>query len=447
MPNQSAAPALAAFQRAAQRVPAYQTLLAEAGILPETIRTAQDFARLPVLDKGNTFQRFAIEQLCLDGTLGQLGSVLTSSGHSGLFSFGLTAADALPATTRWIDDLLDGLFQVRTRPTLLINCLPMGVKVPTLACTLADTSVRPDMVIGLVQAFARHYAQMILVGEAAFLKHVLELGRRAGVNWQTLCVHLITGEEILAENARIYLEGILGIVPGQPDHGLVLSSMGVAELGLNLFFEAPPRSGLVRLRRLLHENASLRHELLGPVNWVPSLFTYDPARIYVEFDAAGRLLVSHLSPHERIPLIRYATGDRGRELYLPPALRPALSVAGISYPELAALPLVSISGRGEHVLAGAVPVQPEAVKEGLYHDPVLAGMTTANFRLASGPEQVRIRIQLSPGFRPTPALAERFRAAIFPYVHQPLDVLCESYESFGSGLALDYERKFQYLAP
>jgi len=132
----------AAFRNAAQRVPAYQTLLMESGIIPDQIKTFEDFERLPVLEKSNTFSRFGIEALCVDGKIGQLGSVLTSSGHSGVFAFGLTEVGDLERTTKWIDDLLDYLFAVRSRRTLLINCLPMGVKVPTQACTLAETSVR-----------------------------------------------------------------------------------------------------------------------------------------------------------------------------------------------------------------------------------------------------------------------------------------------------------------
>src|SRR3954469_1390468 len=99
----------AAFMNAASRVPAYQTLLAESGIIPDRIRTFEDFERVPVLEKSNTFSRFPIDQLCVDGTLGQLGSVLTSSGHSGVFAFGLTEVGDLEKTTKWIDDLLDYL--------------------------------------------------------------------------------------------------------------------------------------------------------------------------------------------------------------------------------------------------------------------------------------------------------------------------------------------------
>jgi len=445
VPHQTDDPVLESFRRAAGRVPAYGVILKEAGVDAAAILSREDFAALPVLDKRGTFQRFAIDQLCVDGRLGRLGSVLTSSGHSGVFAFGLTSAEERLAATAWIDDLLDHLFQVRSKPTLLINCLPMGVKVPTQECTLAETSVRPDMAIGLVKAFGPFFFQIVLVGDAAFIKHLLELGRRQGVDWAERRIHLILGEEPLAENARSYLEGLLAIVPELPEQGRVLSSMGVAELGLNLFSEVSPTGILVRLRRVLHETASLRHSVLGPVDWVPSLFTYDPRRIFVEFDRDARLIVTTLDPDARIPLIRYATGDRGRILTLPPDLNPPLEAAGISCEFLAAFPVVVIEGRGEHALAGKLAVYPEAVKEGLYRHPELAEVTTANFRLTSGPVRARIRIQLSPGVQPTRELEGRFQEAIEEYARQPLEVACEAYATFGNGMALDYERKFPYL--
>lgn len=443
--NPPADSALESFRRAAERVPAYQTLLREARISPGEINTREDFHRLPILEKGNTFQRFGIEQLCLDGELGKLGSVLTSSGHSGLFAFGLTESDALGDTIQWIDDSLDALFQVKTKKTLLINCLPMGVKVPTQACTLAETSVRPDMAVGLVKAFGRHFEQVILVGEAAFTKHLLELGLKGGLDWLKHTVHVIVGEEPLAENARKYLESLLGADVREPQEGMVVSSMGVAELGLNLFSEAPPAGQLTLLRRVLHENPGLRREILGAKDWVPSLFTYDPRRIFVEFDAEGRLLLTTLDPRVRVPLVRYATGDRGHFLRVPSAQHPALQSAGISTELLGWLPVVAIEGRGDHALAGSDPVYPEAVKEGIYHDAALAGLTTANFRLVSGREKVRVRIQLSPEILPTPEMEKQFLVAIRGYVSAPIEVSCETYGAFGSGMTLDYERKFQYL--
>jgi phenylacetate-CoA ligase len=436
--------ALAAFHQAAERVPAYRIVLEEAKVRAADIRHPADFARVPILEKRDTFQRFDLADLCLDGRLGPLASVLTSSGHSGVFAFGLTARNAVPAA-KWTDDLLDPLFHIRSRPTLLINCLPMGVKIATHACTLAETSVRPDMAVGLVQAFARHFAQIILVGETAFIKHLLELGRKAGVDWRGLLVHVIVGEEPLPENGRKYLEGILGIDLHRGDKGMVISSMGIAEIGLNLFFEAPPARPLVLLRRFLHENAAARQLVFGSMDWVPCLFTYDPRRVFVEFDVTGRLTLTTLDPSLRLPLIRYASGDRGRFLRIADELWPALEAAGASRAELESLPLVAISGRGRFALAGRVPVHPEAVKEGIYHDPALAGLTTANFRLLSHAERARVRIQLAPGIVPDTATTQKFSFAISQYVRAPLEVTCESYEDFGNGMSLDYERKFDYL--
>ena len=437
--------ALAAFHRAATRVPAYRVLLEEAAIHPENIRTLADFARLPVLEKQNTFQRFSIEQLCLDGSVGRLGSVLTSSGHSGIFAYGLNEADAFQGTVQWIDDLLDMLFAVRSRPTLLINCLPMGVKVSTQACTLAETSVRPDMAVGLVKAFQKHFSQIILVGEAAFVKFLLETGQQAGIDWPGHVTHVILGEEPLAENARTYLERILGIDPRRPETGIVCSSMGVGEIGLNLFSEVPPVAPLIMLRRALHGDAHLREAVLGPVDWVPSLFTYDPSRIFVEFDANGRMILTTLDSRLRLPLIRYATGDCGSLLRLQPHLQSAIENAGISWESLEGVPIVTIQGRGHHAAAAGTKVYPEAVKEGIYFDPDMARLTTANFRLVSGHERVRIRIQLSPGVIPKPEIEKGFNDAISRYVRGSFDVACEPYETFGSGMTLDYERKFDYL--
>ena len=439
--------ALDAFGNAATRVPAYRTLLREAGVRVEEVQNLEDFQRLPVLEKHTTFQRFDIQELCADGLLGRLGNVLTSSGHSGIFAFGLSDSDSLPTTMEWIDDALDSLFAVRSRPTLLINCLPMGVKIHTQACTLAETSVRSDMAAGLIKKFAPHFAQMILVGDAAFLKQVLEMGPRIGIDWRSNTVHLISGEEPLAENARRYLGDMLGHDSRRPENGIVISSMGVAEFGLNLFFEVPPLAPLVALRRALHENADLRHEIFGAMDWVPSLFTYDPRRIFVEFDVAGRLILTTLDSRVRIPLIRYATGDRGNHFRLSGRLRAKIEATGVSWDVLASMPIVAMRGRGEHALAGETPVYPEAVKEGIYREPELAAMVTANFRLRAEPARVRIRLQLSPGVKPGRAIESRFSEAISRYVRAPFEVASEAYEDFGSGMTLDYERKFQYLGP
>lgn len=437
--------ALEAFRHAATRVPAYRKILVGAGVRADEIRSLSDFQRLPVLNKATTFQQFDVEELCVDGVLGDLGTLLTSSGHSGVFAFGVTNRHALDATTQWVDDSLDLIFGVRSQRSLLVNCLPMGVKVPTRACALAEVSVRPDMAVSLVRNFGHHFSQVILLGEAAFIKLMLETGERSGVNWRDYRVHVILGEEPLAENARTYLASMLGHDFRRPEHGVIFSSMGVAELGLNLFFEVPPMGPLIALRRLLHSDSQLREQVLGPTRWVPSLFTFDPRRIVVEFDVLGRLILTTLDLQLRIPLIRYATGDRGAFVQLPSSMREVLEQHGIPWDVIEGIPIVAIRGRGDYASAGGARVYPEEVKEGLYLNPALAKVATGNFRLISGTSSVEIRIQLTPGATRTPEVEAAFSRAISNYVLAPYTVSCHAFEDFRGGMTLDYERKFHYI--
>lgn len=440
----NAHPVLSIFQVAAQRVPAYRRILAEAGVRPEQILSLDDFlALVPILDKNGTFYRFPLAELCLDGELGRPSAVLTSSGHSGRFSFGLYERERADAESRHIDDVLDAFFSVRSRPTLLINCLPMGVKVTTRACTLAETSVRADMVTAIVRGFGEHYEQIIIVGDTAFVKHVVELGQQEGVDWPGMQVHVIVGEEPIAENARKYLELMLGIGEIGFDQGFVGSSMGVAELGLNLFVELP---GTVSLRRVLHEDARARQALLGPdATHVPMLFTYDPSRVFVETLPDGRLVLTPLDAGRRVPLVRYATGDIA-SLVGPEDFEGLDAVEDAWLQDLKGLGLAMVHGRGRGATAGGVTVHPEQVKEGLYLEPELARLTTANFRLTSGSSQVTARVQLSPGMTANPQLERAYEQAIARYAPAPVAVVCETYAAFSGGMALDYERKFDYLA-
>jgi len=437
---------LTVFHEAACRAPAYRKLLAEAGIEPSQIKSIGDFSRLPVLDKHCTFERFHLAELCVDGRLGEVRWVLTSSGQSGVFSFGLYSPKGAKEYRDYIDYALDAIFQVSSRPTLLLNCLPMGVKLYSEHCTLGETSVREDMAVALVKKFGEYFEQIIFVGVDSFIKHTLELGQRQGVDWKGPLVHVIHGEELLAENARKCIEGILGAQTGKPQTGLVAASMGVGELGLNLFFEVPPQRALILLRRALHENPGLRREILGKdTTTAPAVFSYDPNRIYVEFAEADKLVITHLDPARPIPLVRYASDDQGQFLRLSDKVLSALSALGVPVDELEGLPIVAITGRGKSVSAGQARVFPEEVKEGVYHDPELAGMTTGNFRLLPGPKEATVRIQLSPEVQPTETLGRRFAEAVALYCRGPVRVTCEPYDSFRDGMALDYERKFDYL--
>jgi len=88
---------LAAFQRAASNMPAYRCLLHEHGVDPVAIVDADAFAaRCPILTKANTFDRFSIAELCVEGAMCDLANVLTSSGHGGGFRSASAPGNSMP---------------------------------------------------------------------------------------------------------------------------------------------------------------------------------------------------------------------------------------------------------------------------------------------------------------------------------------------------------------
>lgn len=442
--------ALEAFHRAAQRMPAYAKHLQKAGVDPAQVKTIDDFHRLvPILNKHNTFHIYDIDEMCLDGNLENVKSILTSSGHSGVFSFGVNTVQNLQNSARSIDLGLEYLFDVDEKRTLLINCLPMGVKVHTNTVVLAETSVRDDMVLAVVKKFSPKFDQTILVGEGSFLKKIVEDGREAGIDWKSLAVHLITGEEGIAENWRDYICSLLGTDPTDFDRSFVMSSMGVAELDLNIFHEV---SETIRIRRLAHRDPKLRYALFGEgVETCPMFFIYYPHRTYVEVQGdpqRGHLVISMLSPEMKIPLIRYDTGDLGR-IYTRQQVGDTLKKCGYDAEKLLPewqLPMVAVFSRGHHITAGNEKVYPEEVKEAIYKDFSVAAAVTGNFKLSTtDAEGGVLEIQLKPGLQPSAELTQRLKDALAVYIKAPLDVRFYPYATFPYAMKVDYERKFVYV--
>jgi phenylacetate-CoA ligase len=442
--------ALEAFHRAAERIPAYAKHLQKSGVNPAQVKTIADFHRLvPVLNKHNTFHIYDIDEMCLDGNLENVKSILTSSGHSGVFSFGVNTVQNLQNSARSIDLGLEYIFGVDEKRTLLINCLPMGVKVHTNTVVLAETSVRDDMVLAVVKKFSPKFDQTIMVGEGSFLKKLVEDGRDAGIDWESLVVHMISGEEGIAENWRDYICSILGTDPTDFDRSFVMSSMGVAELDLNIFHEL---AETVRIRRLAHQDQKLRYALFGEgVETCPMFFIYYPHRTYLEVvgdPQRGNIIISMLSPEMKIPLIRYDSGDLGR-IYTRQQVGDTLKKCGYDAEKLLPewqLPMIAVFSRGHHVVVQGEKIYPEEIKEAIYKDFNVAAAVTGNFKLSAIKNAVAlVEMQLKPGLEPSSDISRRFEDALAAYIKSPIDVRFYAYATFPYAMGVDYERKFVYV--
>ena len=440
--------ALKQFRRAA-KLPAYAALLKESGIDAETIRQWSDFSRLPLLGKDNTFLRFPLEDLTVPDTLNNLAGVLTSSGQSGKFAYGLTTRKQMKHANFMIDLALEATFHIDTHKTLLINALPMGVGFASDTVTVAETSVREDMVLTLADKFGPYYDQIILVTDPLFLKLLCDTSRDRSFDWKRFRVHAIIGEETFGENYRSYVGNILGSDPDNFDGPILGASMGAGELGLNLFFETPQT---IALHRLLCKNATLRQRFFGQdltPEQIPMLFTYSTSQLCLEClpdDHApggyGQLTLTPLAGDTALPLVRYQTGDLIRP-FSPDEIMGLLK--DTTNPNLRhwKMPLIALRGRDSEEMPG---INVSEIKEALYKDPTLADHLSGAFKLIpQTTKELTLHVQMRLGSDiATEEIGAHVRIVLPPTL-QNSSINVWDYDRFPYGMRLDYERKFKYL--
>jgi phenylacetate-CoA ligase len=440
---------LAELRRAADHVPAYRVLLDEQRAPVEQVHDYETFSRLcPLLSRTNTFDRFPLAELSAGGALPDVADVLTSSGHGGHFSFGVISRKEAAARASFVDDALDAAFAVRSRSTLAINCLPMGVVFSSNCMTVATTSVREDMAVALLQQFGDRYEQIILFGDPLFMKRLIDYGAEQAVDWRQHRFHVVIGGEIFGEHFRRYVAEALGLDLNRPEAGYIMSSFGVAELGLNLGFETP---ATIALRRQAVEHPAFARALLGsatdPTTCLPMLFTFNPKRTFLEIIAPDRrgyglLTVSMLDPERCVPLLRYQTGDVARLL----DGDHVAATAGAHGVPVDGIPpaLLVFQGRDREALPNGARVG--FYKDALYANQSLARHLTGAFRLIfSGPcctmHVQLVRGQVSETFRLHDVVSELAGDL------RPARIVLWPYREFPFGMGLDYERKFSYYVP
>jgi phenylacetate-CoA ligase len=440
---------LSEFRRAAAEVPAYRTLLAEHGVRTGDVHDLASFARrCPVLSKENTFDRFAVDQLCAGGALGHIADVLTSSGHGGRFSFGIISRKEAAAGAAFMDRAFDQAFAVATRTTLAINCLPMGVVFSSQLMTVATTSVREDMAVALIESFGHHYDQIVLVGDPLFMKRFTDYARERGIDWSRYRVNAIIGEEIFGPHFRGYLASSLGLNVNRPAHGYVMSSFGVGELGLHLCYEMPATIGV---RRAAAGNPAFARDLLGAGDdtVLPMIFTFNPLRTFIEVagagaDGYGQMTTTMLEPDRMVPLLRYQTGDivrlLDRDEVCSLARRHGVSIEADDLPPA----LLALRGRDKDALPNGSHVG--VYKDALYADHRIARRLTGAFRVEFDGDRCTMHVQLARANSPHVSIEEGILRALPPRL-RPSRLVLWPFTQFPFGMTLDYERKFVHYVP
>jgi phenylacetate-coenzyme A ligase PaaK-like adenylate-forming protein len=420
-PGEAQQRALALFTSVAATVPAYQAFLAEHGVDPSAVRTADDFRALPLLSKDNYLRRHPLPQLCRGGELVGCDMIAVSSGSTGEPTFWpRSVADEFAVATRF-EQVFHDSFHADQRTTLAVVCFALGTWVGgmyTASCcrhlsakgypiTVITPGSNVEEILRVVTALGPQFEQVVLLGYPPFLKSVVDTGLARGVPWPDYRVKLVLAGEVVSEEWRTLVGELLGGGELCFDSA---SLYGTADAGV-LATETPLS---IRIRRYLAAHPAAARELFGEPR-LPTLAQYDPrSRLFETHD--GTLL---FTGDNGIPLIRYHIADTGgltpfEEMLAFLADHGFDPVAGFDTGrQIRELPFVHVFGRSQFTVSyfGA-NIYPENVTVGLEQSPV-AVWVTGKFVMEAREDDdhdrhLAIAVELAPGVAGT----EEMRRAI-----------------------------------
>jgi phenylacetate-CoA ligase len=405
------------FRDVSRSVPAYAKFLARHGVDPASVRTPDDFARLPTTSKKDYHQANDLAELCRAGDLSTCDFVAVSSGSTGEPTVWPRFASDEIGTAWRFEQVLSDSFGASSRRTLGVVCFALGSWVGGMytiaACrhiaakgyplTLVTPGNQRAEILRVVRALGPSFEQIVLFGYPPFLKDVIDAGRADGLDWQRYAPRLVTAGEVYSEAFRSLVCERAGA--GDPVRHSA-SLYGTADGGV-LANETPLS---ISIRRFLAERPEAARELFGEAR-LPTLCQYDPTHRYFEVDG-GELL---FTGDGGAPLVRYRILDRGGVVTYRAMLDFVRDhgfdpIAGLEQGgEARALPFVFVFGRGGFALSfyGA-NVYPENVSPALER-PELAAHLTGKFviEIADADEHpaLSVSVELARNTEPSYGLA------------------------------------------
>jgi phenylacetate-CoA ligase len=304
---------LALFRDVAARVPAYRDFLREHGVDPASVRTRDEFARLPPVTKDGYLRRHPLAARCRDGDLSTCDFVAVSSGSTGEPTpWPRFLSDEVAVAYRF-EQVFHDSFEADRRRTLAVVCFPLGTWVGgmfTASClrhlaakgypitTVTPGNQKPE-ILRAVRALAPAFEQTVLLGYPPFLKDVVDAGLAEGVPWREHGVKLVLAGEVFSEEWRALMAERAGLA--RPLHDAA-SLYGTADAGV-LGVETPLT---VCIRRFLAGRPDAARALFGEAR-LPTLVQYDPFTRWLE----ARDGALALTADGGVPLVRYEIGDQG----------------------------------------------------------------------------------------------------------------------------------------
>lgn len=442
--------ALTLFHEMAERVPAYADVLKKHRIRPESVRSAADIARLPLLSKDNYLRQYPRAALMWDGKLdGRQLTVSATSGSTGEPFYFPRGRDQDLDYARTAELYLLENFSIDRKSTLYIVGFPMGVWIGGVftfrALTmLMDTGayrlsvITPGIskqdIISAVQKIGAEFDQVIIGSYAPFLKDILDDAADLGLDWRAFSPGFVFSAEVFSETFRDYVIRKTGL----PDPYLrTLNHYGTVDMG-TMSHETPLS---VFIRRRAVSDRKLYASVFSDSK-LPTLTQYNPEQFYFE-DIGGNLVCSARSG---IPLIRYDLKDRGGVVGFSDMFR-RLADAGLDLTREVQgttvdgtvwhLPFVYVYERSDFSVSFfAFQIYPETVRKAV-QDRQFDTLVTGKFTMqvtydAVGNQQFHVHVEMRPHVRRSDELAGRIGQRIVSTLLAENSEFRKTHEMYGT---------------
>jgi phenylacetate-CoA ligase len=431
--------ALRTFRRAALTSRGYRAHLERLSV---DHRTVTRLSQVPYTDKAAVFGDH-IDFWLDGGRVSDAAELLTSSGSTGLFSVGVTSRSERRAQERTFDLVLRSLGGGEDSTTLLLNCLPMGIAIPTRLATVATPSVHMEMALEILARAGSSFDRVVIAAEPVFLKELAETAlRQRGPGFAENVAACFVGGEWVAESWRRHVSQLFGFEDSSERLGLMVS-MGAAEVGLHVLHETP---ALRQARRAL-DSPMARRALFGrDPGYSPTLLTWDQNRYYVEerrHEDGTRSLVLTALTRRLLPLVRYDLDDEA-ELIAPEPMNAELAREG-SEARIDRAVVALWGRRGATVSGDGWSLRPELVKEGLFAVAAHAGALTGRFRIGAAGNRPVLHVQLRENAGAGPGIHAALRHMATVAAGAPAEVVIHSYRDYPYHEAGDYQHKPAYV--
>ena len=232
---------------------------------PSPPRSIGDFERLPLTSKKDYIDRYALDELCLDGKLDRAYTIERSSGHSGGSYYWLRLPEEDELFPSYLEHAFVQFYGMDKKSTLVLITLTLGTwtsgekmaqalrevaATGKYALTVMAPGTNLEEILEITGDLGPLYDQMVIVGYPPFVKTVLDEGVRRGIDWPSIGVKIGLGGEGYSEPWREHVASMIGI-DSRVDLLAVSGGYGAADIGMTVGREYPVT---VMIRKMCTDN-------------------------------------------------------------------------------------------------------------------------------------------------------------------------------------------------